>query len=476
MTDIFNYAKIGVVVVLLFGAAIFVHEFGHYWVALKRGLKVEEFAIGFGPVIRSWVRNGIKYSVRWIPAGGFVKLPQMITSSAIEGDAAGENLPSVSPLSKILVAVAGPFMNVVFAFVIATLIFFVGLPVLVNPSIIGFVEPDSPEARLGIQAGDRIVGVNGKPVKSWEDVYNTTILALTNIIPVAIEHDGKTNLYPLRAETTNAMLPKMLNLNPRDFVVIDSVSAGKPAEKAGLKPGDQILEFAGIRITSARELTNLVQKYPDQVADIVVKRGSERVTLKVTPALDPATKIVRMGVGLGMGKDDYILEHPTPWSQISDVWDQLTSTLNALLHSHTSGVKASDLAGPVGIISVLAVKVNTDYRLALGFLVMLNINLAIINMLPMPVLDGGHIMMAILERVRRKPLDVRIVEYVTTVFAVLLIFFMVYVTFFDFRRLPMIRALFNQQSQIEEQGKPTSAPSDQPGKMDLSKPAPAPAP
>lgn len=162
----------------------------------------------------------------------------------------------------------------------------------------------------------------------------------------------------------------------------------------------------------------------------------------------------------GFSKDVYVLEHPTPLAQITEVLGQLTGTISALVHSHSSGVKASDLAGPVGIISFLAVKVNTDYRLALGFLVMLNINLAIINLLPIPVLDGGHIVMAVLERIRRRPLDVRLVEYITTVFAVLLISFMLYVTFFDLRRLPLIRVLFSQESQIEQPAKPAPHPAN----------------
>jgi regulator of sigma E protease len=459
MTELIKYLEIGVVVVLLFGAAIFVHEFGHFWVARRRGLKVDEFAIGFGPKIYAWKRDGIQFSVRWIPAGGFVKLPQMVTSSAIEGESSKEPVPPISPLSKILVAMAGPLMNASFAFSIAGLIYYVGLPVLVNPSKIGYVEPGSAEARLGIQEGDKIVAVDGKPVSSWEEVYSTTILALTNLIPVAIEHEGKTNTYLLRAETTNALDLKMLNLSPSDLVVLGSVLSGKPADKAGLKVGDKILEFGGIVISSEPQFTNLVQKYPDQPASIVVMRGTNRLTLNVTPSLNPTTKVSQIGVRLGMGKDVYVLEHPTPWAQITDVLNQLTSTINALVHSHSSGVKASDLAGPVGIISFLAVKVNTDYRLALGFLVMLNVNLAIINMLPMPVLDGGHILMALLEWIRRKPLDVRLVEYVTTVFAVLLISFMLYVTFFDLKRLPLIRSLFNQESQIEQPVKTAPPPA-----------------
>src|SRR5712671_2136595 len=127
MSEILNVAYVIVAVLLLFGAAVFVHEFGHYCVARMRGLKVEAFAIGFGPKILSWTRDGIEYSWRWIPAGGFVKLPQMITSEALEGEstAGGEKVPPAPPLSKILVAVAGPLMNVIFGFAIAALLYFV---------------------------------------------------------------------------------------------------------------------------------------------------------------------------------------------------------------------------------------------------------------------------------------------------------------------------------------------------------------
>src|SRR6059036_3215224 len=123
MSEILNAAYVIVAVVLLFGAAVFVHEFGHFWMARRRGLKVEGFAIGFGPKILSWTRDGIEYSWRWIPAGGFVKLPQMVTSEALEGaHASAEKIPPAAPWSKILVAIAGPFMNVVFGFAVAALI------------------------------------------------------------------------------------------------------------------------------------------------------------------------------------------------------------------------------------------------------------------------------------------------------------------------------------------------------------------
>src|SRR4026207_2171589 len=156
MNDIWNWLYVSAAVVLLFGAAVFVHEWGHYFMALRRGLKVEAFAIGFGPKILSWRKNGIGYAGRWIPAGGFVRIPQMITSEALEGKQGAEPLPPAAPLSKILVAFAGPFMNLVFAFVIASVLYFTGLPVLIEPSIVGYVDPASAEGKMGIQENDRI--------------------------------------------------------------------------------------------------------------------------------------------------------------------------------------------------------------------------------------------------------------------------------------------------------------------------------
>jgi regulator of sigma E protease len=253
---ILNIVYVVVAVMAAFGASIFLHELGHFWVARRLGMKVEEFAVGFGPKIHSWKRDGIEYSIRWIPAGGFVKLPQMITSEALEGHA-DEQIPVAPPSHKILVAVAGPFMNVVFAFAIATVIYFVGLPVAVNPAIIGYVEPNSAEARLGIQEGDRIVSVNGEKVKSWQDVTLNTIVARTTTVPVAIEHAGKEQTFQLKTTTDNAIGLKLLNLDPRDHPEVMEVVSGSAAEKAGLKPNDHVVSFAGVPIASRDQFIDL---------------------------------------------------------------------------------------------------------------------------------------------------------------------------------------------------------------------------
>ena len=465
---VLNWIFVGVGVVLLFGAAIFVHEFGHFWVARRLGLKVEAFAIGFGPRIFSWTREGIEYSVRWIPAGGFVKLPQMVTSSTLEGEKKADDIPPAPPISKILVAVAGPLMNVIFAFFIATIIYYVGLPVPVNPSIIGYVDPASPEAKLGVQKGDRIIAVDGKPVKSWEDVWSVTALALTNVLPVTIQRESvngqpeQIETYKLTADTNNLLELKSFNLVPLDNLYVQEIRAGLPAETAKFQTNDEIIDFASVPISSQTQFINLIQKRGSQPTPVTVMRDNKRLTLTVTPAFDPASKKFRVGLSFALPKDIYVIEHPSPLDQVQDDVDQLYMTAMALVHSRESGVSAKDLSGPVGIFGALAAECATDYRRALKFLTLLNINLAILNMLPVPVLDGGHIMMALIERVRRRPLGPRLVEYVTTVFAILIISFMLYVTFFDIKRLPLLRMMFNREPQIEQPEKPAAHPAISP--------------
>ena len=402
---ILNIIYVIAAVLAAFGASIFLHELGHFWVARKLGMKVEEFAIGFGPKIYSRTREGIEYSLRWIPAGGFVKLPQMITAEALEGHA-DEQIPPAPPLHKILVAVAGPFMNVVFAFAIATLIYFVGLPVPDSQPIIGKVDPASPEGRLGIRENDRVVMVDNKPIKSWEDVMEFTMLARTNLIPVVVEHGGVSNTYTLTATVSDVIGLKVLNLDPREHPVVGGVESGMPAAAAGLQPGDKILSVNGIPVPGQNQMIELISKSAGKPCEIVFDRKNERKSVTVTPQYDPANKRARIGIIFSAGI--YEVQHPTPWAQVKDVCGKMIDTFSALAHSKQTGVGAKDLSGPVGILAMLASQVKSDYRLALSFLVLLNINLAFINLLPIPVLDGGHILMAIVEKIRRRPLSLKI--------------------------------------------------------------------
>jgi len=461
--QLFTWLYVAVVVLLLFGASIFVHEFGHFWMARRRGLKVGGFSIGFGPKICGWTRDGIDYAWRWIPAGGFVALPQMVTSETIEGkteDAA--KLPPVSPWSKILVALAGPVMNGFFAIVIAVAIYFLGLPVLVNPAIVGEMDAASPEAKMGIRTGDRIVAVDGRPVISWEEAQKMVMMAPTNVLPVTVERNGLRTIYYLTATLNDQLGLKLLNLDPSEHPSINKVDKGSAAEAAGLKEGDEVVSFAGAPVLGQQKLIDLIRERPNRPCPVVVMRNGRQLHLTATPRLDAANSIGRLGMQIGPSKTSvYEVQRPgpPPWVLIGEVCQDTFGTIRALMHPRQTGVKVSDLSGPPGILIMLAAEVKTDLRLALKFMVLLNVSLGLFNLVPIPVLDGGHIALALLEKLRGRPLSPRLQDYTTTAFAAVLISFMLYVSFNDvFRRLPLFRLMFDQQVQIESGGGRTNAP------------------
>ena len=563
MSGIFEIIYVVAVVLLMFGAAIFIHEFGHFWVALKRGLKVEEFAIGFGPVVWSKEKDGILYSIRAIPAGGFVKLPQMLTSEAIEGKADGEegeegneqkepeeHLPPVSPLSKILVAFAGPFMNVVFALIIAIGLWMLGIPKVVDDPIVGYVGQQSEEFQLGVRPGYLIKTVNGETVETWQDV-NLAVLDSADTgkktVSVVFEDNNGTKLKPidLPADTWNGEIRHIrlehqskliiqevqkdsvfasVGFEPGDLVqsvntdklyshyqMVDLMMAADPAEKdvvvkrdnedvtlkyrvpksagvlvasvpkpehgtwdlmlsklgkdlgeledtpsmkAGMKKGDRIIEANGHRITSSRQLVDIIRNYNEGAMPFVIQRDGASMDFNATPqdgrlgvALDDAVGIVFKPEVTVYSKD---YAHPTPWQQFSDVFNKIAITFKALASGSESGVGAKHLSGPVGIFGMLAIQVKQSPLLALSFLVLLNLNLAILNLLPVPVLDGGHIVMSVIEWIRKRPVSMKIQEYATTAFALLLITFFVYVTIADVKRVPLLHEFFKRDTEVEQ--------------------------
>ena len=548
MAEILNILYVVAVVFLLFGAAIFVHEFGHFWVALKRGLKVEEFAIGFGPIIWSKTHQGILYSIRAIPAGGFVKLPQMLTSEAIEGKPEGqadedsensegeppepvEELPPVSPLSKILVAFAGPLMNVIFAILIAVFIWLVGIPKPINEPVVGYVGEQSEEFSIGARPGDRITNVNDEPIETWQDVVYAVLDSEGETVAVQVLRGEEQHQFDLPAgswsggirrirldnhdllEVMSFETPSLLGdagFKPGDVllsvngqkaysqyqlldllmadagqektirvarddeemelsyetpdvagVAVEQVVAededglSTPASKADVRAGDVIKSAAGVRVTSTRQLVDIIQSQNNKEFQLDLLRDDKEIQVSITPQDNRLGVALKQDIGL-VFKPEPIryskeLAHPSPAAQIGDVLDKIAITFKALGRGKESGVGAKDLSGPVGIFGMLAIQVNHDLRLALSFLVLLNINLAILNLLPVPVLDGGHILLSIIEWIRKEPVSVKIQEWATTAFAALLLCFFVYVTFADVKRVPLLHDIFNRDTEKVEQ-------------------------
>jgi len=452
-------------VLLLFGAAIFVHEWGHYFVARMCGMKVEEFAIGFGKILWKKEKDGILYTVRMIPAGGFVKLPQMLTSEAIEGKSEEEEdepLPEISPWAKIAVAVAGPIMNIVFAVVLATVIYFVGLPEMITPPVVGNLSKESTEYALGIREGDIVTKIDDQAIPSWEEAYKLTALSLTNRFAVTFQRDRDEFTHVLTATPISDEIPiKTLDLPSKFPPIVGRVLEGQAASEAGLKQDDKIISLGGIPIGGQGQLIDELQKNGGKATEIVVRRDGENVPLPITPRMIEGK--VMIGVQFGRGPRVYIERHPgpTPWENISEVGSLMWRTLYALFHPKQTGVGVSDLSGPVGILAMLGAMVKTDYRLALNFLVLLNVNLAILNMLPIPVLDGGHTVMGLIEGIFRRKIPVIIQTVLTYIFAILLILLMLFVSFHDiYERSDIFIDMFNSDTEVQAPADPSPTASE----------------
>ena len=458
-------------VLILFNLLIVVHELGHFLAARWRGLYIEKFGVWFGKPIWKKTINGVRYSLGSLPFGGFVALPQLAPMDIIEGkaDVDRAKLAPISALDKIIVAIAGPLFSLLLAFSFAGIVWVIGHPVSEADSttIIGYISPDSPAQKVGLQAGDKILEVDGKPVRRFigmnDSVSWDVVRSEGAKIAVKFERNGSVQtvwVQPYRAETRGwrRKSVRQLLIYPAETPIIDKVEPNTPAAAAGLRLGDIIRGFDQTPIYNPIALLEYISKHPKDQLVLHVERDGARFDVPVKPTLLPTQGEMKPRIGIQWDTTGIMsISHPNP---IEQVYDSVTSTLKTIgaVASPKSDVKLQHLSGPVGIgrIYYLLFQSERGWQLALWFSVILNVNLAILNMLPIPVLDGGHILLAIIESVRRKPVNMHVLEVVQTSCAVLIIGYMLYVTFFDVQDLPFIRKKLDQ---LEPQRTPaTQAP------------------
>ncbi len=439
-------------IVLFFGGSIFVHELGHFLAARRRGLKVERFSIGFGPRVFGWRgRDGVDYRLSLLPLGGYVALPQLADLKGVEGDSTppSDALPPISYADKMIVSVAGAVFNLIFAFILATLLWFIGQPSSAEQATtrIGFVSPTieledgsritSPAVEAGLQIGDTIRAIDGVAVSDWQELMQTLVtgseLALDGRRKAifTIERDGAprdVTVYPRLAGDERV---RRVGIAPAYELIVHSVAADSRAARAGVRPQDRIAAIGATPILNLQTYIDELTATAEQTVELQVRREGALVAVTLPARSTKPGDAADLGMAL---TTDSILIHENPVRQFTGHLAMTWRTLASLVHPH-SDIGISKLSGPVGIIRVFHLAAQADIRIVLWFTILVNINLAVFNLLPIPVLDGGHMLFATIGRIRGRALPANFIASTQSIFVVLLFTMILYVSFFDVRRI-----------------------------------------
>lgn len=439
------------IVVALFNVIIFVHELGHFLAAKWRGLRIDRFQIWFGKPLWKKEINGVQYGLGWLPAGGFVALPQMAPMEAVEGknrdpddpDKTEESLPPVKPLDKIIVAFAGPLFSFLLALLSALVVMGVGKPKdTVESTVIGYVAEDGV-ANGKLQVGDEILAVNGTRVNgflgssSFDSVKESIMLSEGDKIDFSVLREGEevtvtTEFNIPKTEWWERKGMRTVGIWVENRIVINFISEGGPAEQAGLEEGDEIVSANGEALRSRQRFSEIVSNSEKRELQLAVLRNGKEKKVVITPRkptnVEKATAMI--GVGFETG-DEFTntIYNPSPLEQVGDSVRMMWVTL-AKIVSPKSDVGIQHLSGPVGIGGVMfdMLSIKDGWRRLLWFMVLFNVNLAILNMLPLPILDGGHIVLATGEALVGRPIQARLLEVVQFAFLFLLLGLFLFIT------------------------------------------------
>jgi regulator of sigma E protease len=457
---IFNILYITLALFAL-GFSIFIHELGHFIAAKKRGLIADRFSIGFGPRLFGWHRNGTDFRLSLLPLGGYVSLPQLADMGRLEGgegDEAdeAERLPPISYADKMIVAVMGAVFNLIFALLLSLVLWGVGREVVKTTTIGNVAEQvinaegetaPGPAYVAGIREGDVIVSIDGDPVRDWWHFQNNLVTSVGREdggegrpqVEVGVMRNGESlefTVYPeLRKIATDRMryIGIAPETNENSAPIVIQLEEDMPAIEAGLQPLDRLIQLDGQDIVSGAFLNMYLAKNGDRSIEVTVDRNGEAVIIPIKPIIKEGETSPRFGFAYDFEYKTEIV-HVNPAQQIVIFADTMKRTLYALLHKG-SDVHIRNMSGPVGIVHSLTRMAEISIIDLLWMLALINVNLAIFNLLPIPVLDGGHMLFATISKGIGRPLPRKVMENVQGAFMILLLCFIIYVSFFDINRV-----------------------------------------
>lgn len=440
--------------VITIGILVFIHEFGHFAAAKLSGMRADVFAIGFGKRLFGWNRKTgftfgelpkdfdgeghTDYRLSLLPLGGYVKIAGMIDESMdtdfVEKEPQPYEFRAKPVWAKIFVITAGVLMNLFLAWIIFWgANFFQGKPITPTTTI-AFVEDGSPAQLSGFVAGDKILSINGKQVNNWEELRAQIFInTLGENLNVTLERNGAIKNLSIERKLIPDDESKSLYLLPQGIKPgIGDVLKDSPAEKSGLKPGDIMLSLNGIPLYSPKQTTELISANTGREIQLVVKRKDEELNISVTPGDDSKIGVAIGPVFLGKTKMQTYGAFASIYYGWKDIEKMTALTFQMVGKVFSGNIEVGKaIGGPIKIAQIAAKSADSGISSFLYFLALLSLSLAILNIMPFPVLDGGHLVMIIIEAIIRREIPVKIKVALQNTGFVILLLLMAFIIYND---------------------------------------------
>ncbi len=419
--------------IVVIGVLVVIHEAGHFGMARILGARVEVFSVGFGRRLWGFERGGTDYRISLVPLGGYVRIPGL---GPDESDVVGETSEEIDLLprwKRALILLAGPVTNIIAA------VFFIGVAYMMGvetpafreePPVIGWIDPGSPAAEVDIAVGDLIVAVDGNAVTMWQELETSIITSADNEVVLEVERDGRRHQVAMIPESVTRYGFGYSGLQPPVDPVLVQVPAGSVASAAGLKAGDRILAIDDAPVTQFYDLIRLISPRADQEITLTVLRGDETLSVAVTPRGEAGAG--KIGVPLIPPSK---IEHLGPIEAFStatrDCRRMTVETFRIIGRLLTRKTSIKQVSGPIGIAQISGEAARSGLDSLIWFMGIISLQLGIFNLLPIPILDGGHLTIIAFESVIRRDLSIKVKERILEVGFYALILLMVVVLFND---------------------------------------------
>jgi regulator of sigma E protease len=420
---------------VVLGIMILVHEFGHYAAAKWFGVRVDVFSLGFGKRLTGFRRGGTDYRISALPLGGYVKMAGESPMESRTG--APDEFMSHPRWQRFVIAVAGPGMNIILAVVVLTGVFMVHYehPVYLDqPAVVGWVMENSPSAKAGVEPGDRIVRIDGQQNPTWEDVLLKVAVTAKGPVDVAIQRGNEVLEKQIQPERDGSDQYDTVGWMPEEPITVTHLEPDMPAAKAGLKLGDEVVAVNGTPMRSLLSVIHYLRQNGDKPVDVSLLRNGQKLEIKVMPVQteDNGQKNYRLGFQSRPMQIDKL-----PFAQAlsrslaeNKRYSLLIVDLVRKLVQHKASIK--QMEGPIGIARLSGEAAREPgWTPLLGLMAMISLNLGILNLLPIPILDGGIILLLIIEGLLRREISIRIKERIYQTAFVFLILFAAVVIYND---------------------------------------------